>query len=125
MNSAAGFGNGPFSANQRGSVCPCGEMIGRSFTDSYSFTATARAPDSAGNNRFTFNIQPPLYSVHNAVHKKLCYRSLSNWTDLEQNLLITGKKDRGAPKDAPICPAVSFRGCSSACQPSTCCWSPS
>ena len=30
MKSAAGLGKGLFSANQRGSVWPCGEMMGRS-----------------------------------------------------------------------------------------------
>src|ERR1035437_1480981 len=52
MKSAAGLGNGLFSANQRGSVWPCGEIIGRSRTVSYNLAATARAVGSAGKSRF-------------------------------------------------------------------------
>src|ERR1039458_8110832 len=66
MNSAAGFGNGLFSANHRGSVCPCGERMGRSRTVSYSFTATARAVVSAGKSRFASNIGFP-YSSNSAL----------------------------------------------------------
>src|SRR5208283_1983477 len=58
MKRAAGLGKGLFSANQRGSVCPCGEIIGRSRTVSYNFTATARAVASAGNSRFASSMGP-------------------------------------------------------------------
>src|SRR5437763_12421140 len=56
MKRAAGLGKGSLSANQRGSVWPCGEMMGRSLTVSYSLAATERATPSAGKSRFASRI---------------------------------------------------------------------
>src|SRR5271155_4623621 len=56
MRRAVGLGKGSLKANQRGSVWPCGEMIGRSFTVSYSLAAIDRASCSAGNNLFASRI---------------------------------------------------------------------
>src|ERR1035441_3588440 len=67
MNSAAGLGNGLFSANQRGSVWPCGEIMGRSRTVSYSFTAMARAVGSAGKRRFRSSMGVPLLLLFDAA----------------------------------------------------------
>ena len=50
-SSCAGSGNGGFSAYQRGSVWPCGLMIGRSRMDANRARAIARVAGSAGNRR--------------------------------------------------------------------------
>src|SRR5436305_1268834 len=56
MKRAAGLGKGSLRANQRGSVWPCGETMGRSLTVSYSLAATERATPSAGKSRFASRI---------------------------------------------------------------------
>src|ERR1700742_827021 len=56
MSRAVGLGKGSLKANQRGSVCPWGEMMGRSLTVSYSLAATERASPLAGNNLFASRI---------------------------------------------------------------------
>src|SRR5882757_8591425 len=56
MRSAAGLGKGSLKANQRGSVWPWGEMMGRSLTVSYSLAAIERVSRSAGNNLFASRI---------------------------------------------------------------------
>src|ERR1700742_1462388 len=56
MSRAVGLGKGSLKTNQRGSVCPWGEMMGRSLTVSYSLAATERASPLAGNNLFASRI---------------------------------------------------------------------
>src|SRR5512146_354847 len=51
MNSVAALSNGALSANQRGSVCPCGLTIGSAFTVAYSARERARCVGSEANRR--------------------------------------------------------------------------
>src|SRR5947208_7050873 len=56
MKEAGGLGKASLKANQRGSVWPCGEMMGRSLTVLYSLAAIERAFPSSGNRRFSSRI---------------------------------------------------------------------
>src|ERR1700722_8872060 len=95
MNRAEGLGKGWFSANHTGSVCPCGLMMGRSRTVSYSFDATSRAELSAGNNLFLSSIG---FLCRRCVDSKV--PNLQRYLPDSQYNLIFEQMTTGEPKIA-------------------------
>src|ERR1700742_3309485 len=92
MSRAVGLGKGSLKANQRGSVCPWGEMRGRSLTVSYSLAATERASPLAGNNLFASRIFIHSLSDIVRVRRRQHRKGIKDFVTPRTNAALSGKQ---------------------------------